>query len=253
MLGKNLLTSPIELRKSDSRIDTDFLFQTQADEDDIFIGGLKRAYSTSFPEGGFFQKCFPVSPSKKTQIKPSFEIEEDYYMKKAQSKAPSLSTELYEDREKTDFKCNLPTLKNNDFFDLNIISHGQLSDLISQGKCIEIIDCRFPYEFNCGSIKNAINIYEPNSLITRLFGKMENIKRYLSSKCSIVLHCEYGKLRSPKLLRFLRSIDRQIHSEVYPRILFSEIYLLSGGYKEFYKEHQVCCLPRIYAMVDIFR
>ncbi len=39
----------------------------------------------------------------------------------------------------------------------------------------------------------------------------------------------------------LRDIDRRLHMHCYPQLFFSEIYILEGGYKEFYGAHPYLC------------
>ncbi|KAH3782729.1 hypothetical protein DPMN_160648 [Dreissena polymorpha] len=51
---------------------------------------------------------------------------------------------------------------------------------------------------------------------------------YLTKYCYV--NCRY---------RHLRSEDRAINSDVYPRLNFPEIYLLEGGYKAFFNAHVV--------------
>ena len=91
-----------------------------------------------------------------------------------------------------------------------------------------IIDCRFPYEFEAGHIKNAKNIYTPTMLEEFLIKKpIENVL--------IIFHCEYSQMRAPKMYRFLREIDRKIHVHSYPKLFYPNLYILEGGYREFFK------------------
>ncbi|XP_050396637.1 M-phase inducer phosphatase 3-like [Patella vulgata] len=57
-----------------------------------------------------------------------------------------------------------------------------------------IIDCRYPYEYNGGHIQGAVNIYT-------------------------------------KQLRYMRSQDRVLNSQNYPRLYYPEVYILHGGYE----------------------
>ena len=52
-----------------------------------------------------------------------------------------------------------------------------------------------------------------------------------------MLYCRY---------RFLRSLDRDLNKERYPRLNFPEIYLLEGGYKAFYQTNKTFCVPQDY-------
>jgi len=51
----------------------------------------------------------------------------------------------------------------------------------------------------------------------------------------IIFHCEYSQMRAPKMYRFLREIDRKIHVHSYPKLFYPNLYILEGGYREFFK------------------
>lgn len=46
--------------------------------------------------------------------------------------------------------------------------------------------------------------------------------------------------------RFLRNHDRLRNSSKYPALHYPEIYLLHGGYKEFYEKYSELCEPVAY-------
>jgi M-phase inducer phosphatase 2 len=50
----------------------------------------------------------------------------------------------------------------------------------------------------------------------------------------------------PKRSRFLRNNDRMRNEHAYPALAYPEIYLLHGGYKEFYETHSDLCDPIAY-------
>ncbi|XP_075072017.1 uncharacterized protein LOC142160869 isoform X3 [Mixophyes fleayi] len=66
------------------------------------------------------------------------------------------------------------------------------------------------------------------------------------SQCRRVLifHCEFSSERAPKLCRLLRNLDRQ--ANIYPHLYYPELYLLKGGYKEFYGKFKILCEPQGY-------
>ena len=47
-------------------------------------------------------------------------------------------------------------------------------------------------------------------------------------------------------LRHLRSVDRKINEMRYPTLFYPDVYLLDGGYRNFYKSHPELCEPRGY-------
>ena len=52
------------------------------------------------------------------------------------------------------------------------------------------------------------------------------------------------------MYRTLRELDRKVHANFYPQLFFPEIYLLEGGYKEFYLEYPTFCQGKYRAMVE---
>lgn len=44
----------------------------------------------------------------------------------------------------------------------------------------------------------------------------------------------------------LREIDRELHGVHYPKVFYSEIYLLEDGYKQFFSEFPTLCEPQAY-------
>ncbi|XP_046576862.1 M-phase inducer phosphatase-like [Haliotis rubra] len=117
---------------------------------------------------------------------------------------------------------------------------GKYDDVISG---YQIIDCRYPYEYEGGHIEGAINLHNEaqiSELVTNLRGR-ESTQRNI-----LVFHCEFSSERAPKLLRHLRSMDRKLNSDCYPFLFYPEVYLLDGGYKAFYEQHQRQCQPNTY-------
>ncbi|XP_052820208.1 M-phase inducer phosphatase cdc-25.3-like [Mya arenaria] len=55
----------------------------------------------------------------------------------------------------------------------------------------------------------------------------------------IVFHCEFSSERGPNMYRHLRSLDRESNKDSNPQLNFPEVYLLEGGYKEFYHQFQL--------------
>uniref|UniRef100_A0A182J052 protein-tyrosine-phosphatase n=1 Tax=Anopheles atroparvus TaxID=41427 RepID=A0A182J052_ANOAO len=127
--------------------------------------------------------------------------------------------------------------------------HGAFDDKVESFK---IIDCRYPYEFEGGHIRGAKNLYTQEQIIEELIkskseppqvADQENasLRRHI-----IVFHCEFSSERGPKLSRFLRNHDRILNENSYPALYYPEMYLLHGGYKEFFKAHADLCDPIAY-------
>ncbi|KAL3881491.1 hypothetical protein ACJMK2_027923 [Sinanodonta woodiana] len=108
---------------------------------------------------------------------------------------------------------------------------------------ITIIDCRYPYEYRGGHIKGSMNMYHREEIRDFLHrqGHQTTNKNDI-----IIFHCEFSSERGPKLYRFLRSEDRDLHKENYPQLHYPEVYLLDGGYKAFFESYKELCEPECY-------
>ncbi|XP_077501599.1 M-phase inducer phosphatase 1-B-like isoform X2 [Amblyomma americanum] len=130
--------------------------------------------------------------------------------------------------------------------DLKMILPSTLADVL-QGKYLSvvdevtIIDCRYPFEYEGGHIKGAINVFSSEDLLSEF---LEKAAPTPDSRRVLVFHCEFSSERGPKLSRLLREKDRQINE--YPALKHPEIYVLEGGYKAFYEEYQEWCTPQGY-------
>jgi rhodanese-related sulfurtransferase len=105
---------------------------------------------------------------------------------------------------------------------------------------LQIIDSRYKYEFDGGHIKGAINIPSAgkNAKVTadRLSLFFDNLSDFEPTKRRVmVFHCEFSSERGPKMYETFRAMDRNRNS--YPKLTWPEIYLLKGGYKEFWEAY----------------
>lgn len=112
-----------------------------------------------------------------------------------------------------------------------------VAGLLREGrdKNYKIIDCRYSYEFSGGHIKHAINI-NTVELLKEFFETNENT--------ALIFHCEFSSMRAPFLAGAFRSYDRT--KNFYPNLKFPEIYVMEGGYCEFFKAYPKFCIPRRY-------
>ncbi len=55
----------------------------------------------------------------------------------------------------------------------------------------------------------------------------------------IIFHCEFSQKRGPRALRALRDMDRKFNAHRWPNLFYNEIYVLEGGYKNFYSHFPV--------------
>jgi hypothetical protein len=62
------------------------------------------------------------------------------------------------------------------------------------------------------------------------FSNKERMQELMASGTPIIFHCEFSQKRGPAQYRTLRELDRYLHIDVYPKLIYSEIYILEGGY-----------------------
>ncbi|KAA0721853.1 M-phase inducer phosphatase 1 [Triplophysa tibetana] len=156
--------------------------------------------------------------------------------------------------------------------ELHCVSVHTMASLIRGefGPAVEdflIIDCRYPYEYQGGHIKGAINIYTESQIQQAVFQALEKTELYPDRSVSswgqqsdsmpeksaanekgsssprklIVFHCEFSSKRGPHLCQYLRRLDRSLN--VYPNLHYPELYLLLGGYKQFQSCYPDMCEP----------
>ncbi|XP_038105262.1 M-phase inducer phosphatase [Culex quinquefasciatus] len=139
--------------------------------------------------------------------------------------------------------------------DLKSISPDTMADLLRSSfdervASFKIIDCRYPYEFEGGHIRGALNLYTQEQILEELIRSKTEPPTVetndLTKRNIIVFHCEFSSERGPKLSRFLRNHDRILNSDSYPALHYPEIYLLHGGYKDFFAAHPDLCDPIAY-------
>lgn len=118
---------------------------------------------------------------------------------------------------------------------------GEYNDLYEK---IIIIDCRFEYEYLGGHIKGALNFPKEED-VDKYFIKETNYHKHAEKLC-LVFHCEFSSHRGPKAYKRIRSSDRKINESNYPDLYYPEMYLLEGGYKQFFKDFPELCDPQAY-------
>ncbi|KAG0215810.1 cell division cycle- protein [Mortierella sp. GBA30] len=106
---------------------------------------------------------------------------------------------------------------------------------------LHIIDCRFPYEFEGGHIKSAVNVNTTDELEELLLQPAITDKRVL-----LIFHCEFSSERGPRMARHLRNQDRAANASHYPAVFYPEVYVMKGGYSGFFKQNKSYCWPEAY-------
>ncbi|KAL1923130.1 uncharacterized protein VTP21DRAFT_9506 [Calcarisporiella thermophila] len=97
-----------------------------------------------------------------------------------------------------------------------------------------VVDCRFPYEYMGGHIQGAVNFNTRDEL-------EELLRTSSSNRTLLVFHCEFSVHRAPRMALYLRNLDRKLNSTRYPLLNCPEVYILAGGYSEFYARFPELC------------
>ncbi|XP_054715020.1 M-phase inducer phosphatase-like [Uloborus diversus] len=143
--------------------------------------------------------------------------------------------------------CTLSTVKGR-HPDLKSISPETVADILNspEKSGFTLIDCRYPYEYEGGHIKTAVNIFNKDDVEKEFFPKpMEkNVRRNV-----LIFYCEFSSERGPSMLRCLRSLDRDLNKSAYPFLYYPELYLIEGGYKAFFFNFKDLCEPQEYKMM----
>ncbi|XP_057559102.1 M-phase inducer phosphatase 2 isoform X2 [Hippopotamus amphibius kiboko] len=117
---------------------------------------------------------------------------------------------------------------------------GKFSNIVER---FVIVDCRYPYEYEGGHIKTAVNLPLERDAETFLL-QSPITPCSLDKRIILIFHCEFSSERGPRMCRFIRERDRA--SNDYPSLYYPEMYILKGGYKEFFPQHPTFCEPQDY-------
>ncbi|CAE6465242.1 unnamed protein product [Rhizoctonia solani] len=119
---------------------------------------------------------------------------------------------------------------------LDALLAGQYNSRINSYK---VIDCRFDYEYEGGHVPGAINLNTTQAIEEYLLGDNKPPPSRSgdgTKKDILVFHCEFSVKRAPTFAKHLRSRDRALNSHSYPNIHYPEVYIMSGGFNQYFKE-----------------
>ncbi|RLV93056.1 hypothetical protein DV515_00013572 [Chloebia gouldiae] len=145
----------------------------------------------------------------------------------------------------------LPTVEGKDL-SLKYISPDTLEKVLTgrYSSFIErsvIVDCRYPYEYQGGHIKGAVNLPLQRDVEESLL-ELPIVAQDAGKRVIVIFHCEFSFERGPKMCKFLRERDRSCHR--YPQLHYPELYVLKGGYREFFFRFPGHCEPRDYRPME---
>ncbi|KAH8117589.1 hypothetical protein DFH11DRAFT_1030376 [Phellopilus nigrolimitatus] len=135
---------------------------------------------------------------------------------------------------------------------LDALLAGKYDDKIAS---YQVIDCRFEYEYQGGHIKGAVNVNTTAEIEEFLLGDgarkpLPSCSGDIRKKSILIFHCEFSAKRAPTFAKHLRSKDRAMNNHNYPRIHYPEVYILKGGYSQYYQESAIFSEPRGYVRMD---
>ena len=111
-----------------------------------------------------------------------------------------------------------------------------------------IVDCRYTYEFDGGHIPNAISILPAEREKRLLEEFMTNPSN--NSRFAIIFHCEFSSKRGPATCRRLRELDREAHGLNFDDLFYPYLYVMEGGYQNFYRDFPNVCNGTYIEMKD---
>lgn len=114
-----------------------------------------------------------------------------------------------------------------DFYRLSGNGLTKLMTDQSKFEKIVIVDCRSDTEYNHGHIRGAKHGNSDEKL-------QEIYQQNYTPKTCFVFHCEYSQVRGPRGLKRFLELNRKGNET-------PECYVLDGGYKAFFMQHQDYC------------
>eukprot|EP00002_Diphylleia_rotans_P040047 TRINITY_DN9411_c0_g1_i1.p1 TRINITY_DN9411_c0_g1~~TRINITY_DN9411_c0_g1_i1.p1 ORF type:complete len:594 (-),score=119.41 TRINITY_DN9411_c0_g1_i1:318-2099(-) len=146
-----------------------------------------------------------------------------------------------------DVEEGLPTITDSACSDLKCVSSETVArvvkgEFVGLYKDFILVDCRYPYEYDGGHVKGAVNIPSLDKLSPFFFASQPSF----SQDTCIIFYCEFSSFRGPRSYRELRKFDRKQNEIRYPALFYPNVYLMAGGYRKFYAAHKDCCDPEAY-------
>jgi len=135
---------------------------------------------------------------------------------------------------------------------LNQVSAGAVAAFVRNGQAcssaagprrVLIVDCRFEYEFKGGHIADAVNVSTEAELDSLLLSKPP-----ASPAPVLIFHCEFSQMRGPTMCQLLRKRDRELNQ--YPQLFYPDVFILNGGYRQFFQTYPELCAPSAYVAMD---
>ncbi|XP_029864025.1 M-phase inducer phosphatase 1 isoform X1 [Aquila chrysaetos chrysaetos] len=240
----SLWTAPLVMRKTDNRAKRCRLFGSSS-----LTSGVGRTTQKRMERS---QEDNSPGKSKKRKSLPGTPSEDSTSLKMVKTQSSTAEIESILDSDQRDLigdfsKGYLFHTVDGKHQDLKYIDSEMIVSVLT-GKfasfikeCV-IIDCRYPYEYEGGHIKGAVNLHMEEDVEDYLLKKP--IQPSENKRVIIVFHCEFSSERGPRMCRFVRERDRL--GNEYPNLHYPELYVLKGGYKDFFLRCRSFCEPQSY-------
>ncbi|SPQ96650.1 protein-tyrosine-phosphatase [Plasmodiophora brassicae] len=122
-----------------------------------------------------------------------------------------------------------------------LVSCDIVAALISEGRDdVLIVDCRYDYEHAGGHLPGAVSVNTFEALVQL----HEDLRHSPRRPVIVVFHCEFSQQRAPKSFAAFRALDRA--ANIYPLLTFPQMFVMEGGYRQFFHTHPTVCSPSNY-------
>ncbi|NXE84472.1 MPIP1 phosphatase, partial [Cochlearius cochlearius] len=248
----SLWTAPLVMRKTDNRAKRCRLFGSSSLPSGVgrtTQKRMERSQEENSPGKSKKRKSLPGTPSEDSTVGG---LASDVSLKIVRTRSSTAEIESILDSDQRDLigdfsKGYLFHTVDGKHQDLKYIDSEMIVSVLT-GKfasfikeCV-IIDCRYPYEYEGGHIKGAVNLHMEEDVEDYLLKKP--IQPSENKRVIIVFHCEFSSERGPRMCRFVRERDRL--GNEYPNLHYPELYVLKGGYKDFFLRCRSFCEPQSY-------
>ncbi|ULT88120.1 hypothetical protein L3Y34_007374 [Caenorhabditis briggsae] len=206
------------------------------------IKSKESSYAESSPSASSEASSSEACSSASGSASRSFALPKVKAKRKLKTSQTTPNVENVEEEEEVDnahptVKYHLETLNEKCFTSYRLIGRKTLIGLINNmtdeefNKKYILIDCRYPFEYEAGHIKHAINCYDTEE-VGKHFYQGEGKKEAFHERVPI-FYCEFSQKRGPKMASALRALDRAQND--YPKCHFAELYVLYQGYRKFHQ------------------
>ncbi|NXQ91890.1 MPIP1 phosphatase, partial [Nyctibius grandis] len=248
----SLWTAPLVMRKTDNRAKRCRLFGSSTPPSAVgrtTQKRIERSQEENSPGKSKKRKSLPGTSSEDSAVGG---LASGFSLKMVKTQSSTAEIESILDSDQTDLigdfsKGYLFHTVDGKHQDLKYIDSEMIVSVLtgkfasSIEECV-IIDCRYPYEYEGGHIKGAVNLHTEEEVENYLLKKP--IQPSGNKRVIVVFHCEFSSERGPRMCRFVRERDRL--GNEYPNLHYPELYVLKGGYRDFFLRCRSFCEPQSY-------